>query len=73
MSTRTSLVRERVSILRPGFFGPSNRRSPAETCVCGVQFTTYWSHRETAHHKRFMRTERQAKRAKKEARNSTGP
>jgi hypothetical protein len=63
MSAKVQMLRERVTVLRPGQFGPRNRRHMAETCICGIQFTHYWKHRETAHHKRFMAAERRKRRA----------
>jgi|GEM_PF-5630342 len=65
MTTKYPMIREKVSILKPSHFGPDNRRTPAETCVCGIQFTDYNTHRETAHHKRFARRERAERRRKR--------
>ena len=67
MATKYPMVREKVSILKPSHFGPNNRRTPVETCVCGIQFTSYDIHRETAHHKRFIRAERAERRRKQVA------
>jgi hypothetical protein len=47
-----------ATVFKVRVFGPT-RRPPAagkpETCVCGVQFTRYWAHRQTGHHKAHVR------------------
>jgi hypothetical protein len=58
------MVREGATVLRPLSFGP-RRRPGAEpqTCVCGIQFTTYWTHRQTTQHTRMVAATRAARRA----------
>jgi hypothetical protein len=62
-----------ASVRAPAVFGPARRpggRRPVELCVCGVQFTTYWAHRQTGHHKRYVAAERRRERdAIRETRN----
>jgi len=42
--------------------GPVHRRTKIEYCACGLAYTTYWAHRETAQHKAAMRRWRKAER-----------
>jgi hypothetical protein len=64
MSRRWPMVREGATVLRPLTFGPKLRPGePPQTCVCGIQFTTYWAHRQTTQHTRMVAATRAARRA----------
>jgi hypothetical protein len=55
MSRHRPMVRDGATVLRPLSFGPRARPGePPQTCVCGIQFTTYWSHRQTTQHTRMV-------------------
>jgi hypothetical protein len=59
------MVRDGATVLAPLSFGPRKRRPgrEPETCVCGIQFTTYWAHRQTTQHTRMVTATRAARRA----------
>jgi hypothetical protein len=67
MSRRRPMVRERATVLRPLAFGPRTRPPGSDrerqVCVCGIEFTTYWAHRQTTQHTRMVAATRKARRA----------
>jgi hypothetical protein len=60
------MVRAGATVLRPLSFGPKRRpagHDALQRCVCGIEFTTYWSHRQTTQHKRMQAAVRATARA----------
>jgi hypothetical protein len=61
------MVRDGATVLRPLAFGPRTRPPGSDrerqVCVCGIEFTTYWAHRQTTQHTRMVAATRAARRA----------